>query len=59
MNSVDMLIILGVAVIVAAIGLYLKSLRKKGNKCVGCPHSAECCKRCEQGEHASCGQKIG
>ena len=38
----DIIIITVVAVIVAAAAAYVIRAKKKGRKCIGCPHSGSC-----------------
>ena len=38
----DIIIIAVVIIIVALASLYIYKEKKKGNKCIGCPHSKEC-----------------
>ncbi len=42
----DIIVILIVAVIIAAICFYLYRQKKNGVKCIGCPHSKECSGKC-------------
>jgi len=39
---IDFLIILLVAVIIGAIVFYIRREKKKGARCIGCPHAATC-----------------
>ena len=48
--------IIAVMVIVAVVGLavmYIVKERKKGNRCIGCPHADACAKRAKEG-NCSC-----
>ena len=38
----DFIIILLVAVMIGAIIFYIRAEKKKGTKCIGCPHAATC-----------------
>ncbi len=40
--SMDLLVLLLIAAILGGAGWYLLRSRKKGKKCVGCPHSGSC-----------------
>ena len=42
----DLIILLVVAAILAAAGLYVYKAKKSGHKCVGCPHSKTCSGTC-------------
>ena len=45
-NLTDIIVILIVAAIIGAICLYLRAQKKKGVKCIGCPHSKSCSGNC-------------
>ena len=45
-NLTDIIVIAIVAVIIGAICLYLRAQKKKGVKCIGCPHSKSCSGNC-------------
>ena len=47
----DIITILIVAVVIGAICLYLHSQKKKGVKCIGCPHSKQCSGKCGANEN--------
>ena len=38
----DFIIILLVAMMIGAIIFYIRAEKKKGTKCIGCPHAATC-----------------
>ena len=42
---IDIVIIVLLAVIAAAIGVYLYRAKKRGQTCIGCPHASECAKK--------------
>ena len=44
---INSIIIAVVLAIVAAVGVYLYRVKKRGQACVGCPYSKECSKRCK------------
>ncbi len=47
----DLVILVIVAAVVALAGLYVYRAKKRGQKCVGCPHSKKCgSKTCSCGE---------
>lgn len=41
----NIIIIAILAVIIGLAGLYIYKARKKGQKCIGCPHSKTCSKK--------------
>lgn len=45
-NLTDIIVIAIIAVIIGAICLYLHAQKKKGVKCIGCPHSKGCSGNC-------------
>lgn len=45
-NLTDIIVIAIIAVIIGAICLYLRAQKKKGVKCIGCPHSKGCSGNC-------------
>lgn len=47
----DFIIIVLVAAIIGAIIFYIRAEKKKGTKCIGCPHAATCGK---SGSRAGC-----
>jgi len=51
---IDFLIILLVAVIIGAIVFYIRREKKKGARCIGCPHAGTCSGHCSGGSD-SCG----
>ena len=55
MNVTDIIIIAVVVLIVALSGLYVYFSKKKGNKCIGCPHGASCCSRSSCKDGCACG----
>ena len=46
----DLLIILLLALILGAAALYIYRAKKKGHKCIGCPHSSTCSGSCSSGK---------
>ena len=46
----DLIILMVLLAILAAAGGYIYRAKKRGQKCIGCPHSKNC--------SGSCGQKI-
>lgn len=46
MKLIDILIIVGVALVVGLIIGYICRTRKKGIKCIGCPERTKCCANC-------------
>ena len=46
---IDIVIIVVLVVIAAAIGFYLYRAKRRGQTCIGCPHAREC------GQKHSCG----
>ncbi len=38
----DVIILVTVAVIAGLAGLYVYNAKKRGRKCIGCPHSGNC-----------------
>ena len=46
----DLIVISVVAAISAAAGLYIRREKKKGRKCIGCPHSGSCSGGCGCGK---------
>ncbi len=42
MQHIDIVLLCVLAAIVCAAGAYIRHAKKKGQKCVGCPHSATC-----------------
>ena len=47
----DLVILVSVAAVVALAGLYVYRAKKRGHKCVGCPHSKTCgSKTCSCGD---------
>ena len=42
MNPVDIIIIAVIALIIGGALLYVILAKKKGNKCIGCPHAKDC-----------------
>lgn len=47
----DIIVILVIAAIIISAALYIRSSRKKGRKCIGCPGGGECAScngSCEQ-----------
>lgn len=42
MNLIDFVLIAIVVAILGGAAVYLRSARKKGKKCIGCPHSGKC-----------------
>ncbi len=49
----DLIIILIVLAIIAVISLYIYKEKKRGTKCIGCPHAGKCASR----NGCSCGGK--
>ena len=47
----DVIIVVILVLIVAAIGLYLYRAKKRGEKCIGCPYAKQCGGTCS----GSCG----
>ena len=45
MNPIDILVILAVALIVGGAAFYIVRAKKKGKKCIGCPHCDSCNKK--------------
>ncbi len=46
MNIPEIIIICIVAVILAAVIIYLYKAKKRGEKCIGCPYSKQCSGNC-------------
>ena len=46
---VDYIVMLIIALAVAAAMLYIRSQKKKGVTCIGCPHAGTCAKKREGG----------
>lgn len=46
---VDYIVMLIIALAVAAAMLYIRSQKKKGVACIGCPHAGTCAKKREGG----------
>ena len=42
MKPIDFIIIAVIVLIIGAALLYVISAKKKGNKCIGCPHAKDC-----------------
>ncbi len=42
----NIMIVAAIALIVGLAALYVYKEKKKGNKCIGCPHSSSCNKNC-------------
>ena len=42
MSPIDYLLIAGVLLLMGGIVLFVVRSRKKGKKCIGCPHSESC-----------------
>ena len=42
----DIIVILIVAAVIGAICFYLRRQKKKGVRCIGCPHAKECSGKC-------------
>lgn len=53
MKLIDFAVLFVVAVMVAAVALYIYRAKKKGVRCIGCPDSAACSGGCS-GKCASC-----
>ncbi len=47
----DLIVIIVVALMVGAAALYIRSEKKKGNHCIGCPNS----KTCASAKNGCCG----
>lgn len=48
----NIIVVVVVLAVVALAGLYVIKAKKKGQKCIGCPHSASCQHKCSCcGEH--------
>ncbi len=47
----DLIILLILALILGGAGLYIRRAKKRGQKCIGCPHAKSC------GGGCSCGSK--
>ena len=47
--TVDIIVILIIALLVVAAVLYIRKEKKRGVTCIGCPHGAECAKRKQGG----------
>ena len=45
----DVIIVVILVLIVAAIGLYLYRAKKRGEKCIGCPYAKQCGGSCGGG----------
>ena len=46
----NIVIILILALIVAGIGFYLIRVKKRGEKCIGCPYAKQCEGKCSSAE---------
>lgn len=44
MNPIDIIVIVVILLIVGGSTLYIVRAKKKGNHCIGCPHSKSCSK---------------
>ena len=55
MNAIDYIIITVIAVIIGSVLLYIHKSKKKGIKCIGCPHGAKCSGSCS-GCSGNCGK---
>ena len=42
----DIIVVAILVIIAAAAGLYVYKAKKRGQKCIGCPHSCSCCGTC-------------
>ena len=42
---IDIIVISVLAVIIIGVSVYVIKQKKKGRKCIGCPHSGECSKK--------------
>lgn len=47
--TVDLIVMLIIALLVVAALVYIRREKKKGVTCIGCPHAAECAKRKQGG----------
>ena len=48
----NIIIVLVVATIVACAVIYIRKEKKKGKKCIGCPHAGQCTCGCEQSKQS-------
>lgn len=46
MTLIDYIILAALALIVVGILLYIRKEKKKGTKCIGCPHGGKCSRDC-------------
>ena len=51
---VDFIVMLLIALAVVAAMLYIRSQKKKGVTCIGCPHAGTCAKKAQGG----CGSEL-
>jgi hypothetical protein len=42
---IDIIVIAVIAVIIVGVSVYIFKQKKKGAKCIGCPHAGECSKK--------------
>ncbi len=47
----DMIVLLVIIILVAAAVVYMRKEKKRGVKCIGCPHAGECAKKNSCGGH--------
>ena len=47
--TVDIIVMLIIAILVIAAIVYIRREKKKGVTCIGCPHAAECAKKKQGG----------
>ena len=47
--TVDLIVMLIVAILVIVAIVYIRREKKRGVTCIGCPHAAECAKRTQGG----------
>ncbi|MBQ7300899.1 MAG: FeoB-associated Cys-rich membrane protein [Clostridia bacterium] len=51
---IDLIVILILAVIAGAAGLYIYRAKKRGQTCIGCPHAGACAKTSSGGCGGNC-----
>ena len=51
MEVVDIVVIVVIALVVSGAVAYIIKAKKSGKRCIGCPNSASCSKRCNCQKH--------
>ena len=46
MTSTDIIVLVIIALVIGGASLYIIRAKKKGQKCIGCPHAKSCASHC-------------